>query len=61
MEDSQLAAMATYYHYTNSESLVKIVKEKMLLSSEGTLSVNLVIFLELKLHVSVISNGQQYG
>merc|ERR1712037_597087 len=28
--------MASYYHYTNSESLVKIVKEKMLLSSEGS-------------------------
>ena len=28
--------MATYYHYTNSESLVNIVKEELLRSSEGS-------------------------
>ena len=28
--------MATYYHYTDADSLVKIVREKLLLSSEGS-------------------------
>ena len=28
--------MAIYYHYTNSESLVNIVKEELLRSSEGS-------------------------
>ena len=28
--------MAIYYHYTNSESLVNIVKEELLRSSKGS-------------------------
>ena len=33
---SLLPTMATYYHYTDADSLVKIVREKLLLSSEGS-------------------------
>ena len=28
--------MATYYHYTDADSLVKIVTDKLILSSEGS-------------------------
>ena len=29
-------SMATYYHYTDADSLVKIVTDNLLLSSEGS-------------------------
>ena len=60
LKDSQLDSMATYYHYTNSDALVKIVQEKLLRSSEGCLSSDVANSVFLTEKVSNTSRKSNY-